>query len=119
MKRYWNLFIKFDATGLGIFTVIGATVGYNLFGHNFLIMSFAGILTAIGGGILRDVFVNQIPLVFIKEIYVTASFSGVIIFYVLLLIVDLCIAAIFAVVYTTVIRLLAIRYGWNLPRVKT
>jgi uncharacterized membrane protein YeiH len=119
LKRHWNLFIKFDAIGLGVFTVIGATVAYNLFGHNFLIMSFAGIITAIGGGILRDVFVNQIPIVFIKELYVTASFSGVIIFYILLLFFDLSVAAIVAVVYTTLIRLLAIRYRWNLPRVKT
>jgi uncharacterized membrane protein YeiH len=118
LKRHWNLFMKFDAIGLGVFTVIGATVAFNLFGHNFLIMSFAGILTAIGGGILRDVFVNQVPIVFIKELYVTASFSGIIIFYVLLFFFDLSIAAIIVVMYTTTVRLLAIKYRWNLPRVK-
>jgi uncharacterized membrane protein YeiH len=81
-------------------------------------MSFAGILTAIGGGILRDVFVNQVPIVFIKELYVTASFSGIIIFYILLFFFDLSVAAIIVVMYTTTIRLLAIKYRWNLPRVK-
>src|SRR6185437_13642741 len=63
VKKHWNLFIKFDAIGLGVFTVIGATAAYTLYGHNFLVMAFAGVLTAIGGGILRDVFVNQIPIV--------------------------------------------------------
>jgi uncharacterized membrane protein YeiH len=49
---------------------------------------------------------------------VTASFSGIIIFYVLLFFFDLSFAAIIVVMYTTTIRLLAIKYGWNLPRVK-
>src|SRR6478609_2496277 len=53
VKKHLNLFIKFDAIGLGVFTVIGATAAYTLYGHNFLVMAFAGVLTAIGGGILR------------------------------------------------------------------
>ncbi len=84
VKKHWNLFIKFDAIGLGVFTVIGATVAYTLYGHNFLVMAFAGVLTAIGGGILRDVFVNQIPIVFIKGLYVLDSFIGILLFYILL-----------------------------------
>ena len=44
LKRHWNLFIKFDAIGLGVFTIIGANMAYSSFGHNFLIMAFAGIL---------------------------------------------------------------------------
>ena len=116
LKKHWNLFIKFDAIGLGVFTVIGASIAYTLFGHNFLIMAFGGILTAIGGGILRDVFVNEIPIVFVKELYVTASFIGIIIFYLLLMFNDFSISAIIAVVSATSIRLLAIRYKWNLPR---
>lgn len=51
LKKHWNLFLKFDAVGLGIFTVIGSTFAYNAFGLNFLAMSFSGVLTAIGGGI--------------------------------------------------------------------
>ena len=47
-------------------------------------MAFAGLLTAVGGGILRDVFVNEIPIVFVKELYASASFVGIIIFYFLL-----------------------------------
>ena len=115
LKKHWNLFLKFDAIGVGVFTVLGATFAYTLFGHNFLIMAFSGILTAIGGGILRDVFVNEIPIVFVKELYVTASFIGITIFYLLLMVVDPTIAAIGGVVSATSIRLLAIKYGWNLP----
>ena len=76
LKKHWNLFLKFDAIGLGVFTIIGATTAYTLFGLNFLLIVFAGVLTAIGGGILRDVFVNEIPIVFVKELYVTARLYG-------------------------------------------
>lgn len=116
LKRHWNLFIKFDAIGLGVFTIIGANMAYSLFGHNFLIMAFAGILTAIGGGIIRDTLVNEIPIVFIKELYVTASFIGVGIFYIFLIVLDSGISAIISVICITSIRLLAIKYRWNLPR---
>ncbi len=120
LKKHWNLFLKFDAIGLGVFTVIGATFAYNLFGLNFLAMAFAGVLTAIGGGILRDVFVNEMPIVFVKELYASASFIGVVIFFGLLSAgIDLNIAAIPSIVAATALRLLAIKYNWNLPLPKT
>ena len=86
MKKHWNLFLKFDAIGLGVFTVIGATFAYNLFGMNFLVIILSGMLTGIGGGILRDVFVNQTPIVFVKELYASASFIGAVAFYFTLMI---------------------------------
>jgi uncharacterized membrane protein YeiH len=120
LKKHWNLFLKFDAIGLGVFTIIGATFAYNLFGLNFLAMAFAGLLTAIGGGILRDVFVNEVPIVFVKELYASASFLGVVIFFGLLAAgIDLNVAAIPSIVAATALRLLAMKYNWNLPLPKT
>ncbi len=120
LKKHWNLFLKFDAIGLGVFTVIGATVAYNLFGLNFLAMVFAGLFTAIGGGILRDVFVNEVPIVFIKELYASASFIGIVMFFGLLAAgADLNVAAIPSIIAATSLRLLAMRYNWNLPASKT
>ncbi|HEU4606017.1 MAG TPA: trimeric intracellular cation channel family protein [Nitrososphaera sp.] len=119
LKKHWNLFLKFDAIGLGVFTIIGATFAYNMFGLNFLAMAFAGVLTAVGGGILRDVFVNEMPIVFVKELYASASFIGVVIFFVLLSAgLDLNIAAIPSIIAATALRLLAMKYNWNLPPVK-
>lgn len=116
LKKHWNLFLKFDAIGLGVFTIIGATFAYNLFGLNFLAMAFAGVLTAVGGGILRDVFVNEMPIVFVKELYATASFVGVVIFFGLLAAgTSLNVAAIPSIVAVTALRLLAMKYNWNLP----
>lgn len=119
LKKHWNLFLKFDAFGLGIFTIIGGTFAYNLFGLNFLPIIFAGVITAIGGGILRDVFVIQVPIVFVKELYVTASFIGIFVFYfVLYLGGELYIATIIGMVIATGVRLTAMKFNWNLPRVR-
>lgn len=120
IKIHWNLFLKFDAVGLGVFTVIGASIAYNIFGLNFLTMAFAGVLTAVGGGILRDVFVNEVPLVFVKELYASTSFIGVIILFVMLVMgINLYSATIPSILAVTSIRLLAIKYNWNLPRART
>ena len=120
MRKHWNVFLKFDAIGLGVFTVIGATFAYNLVGMNFLVIVLAGMLTAIGGGILRDIFVNQTPIVFVKELYASASFIGAVLFYFTLLITnELYAATIIGLVITTALRLVAMKYNWNLPRVKS
>jgi uncharacterized membrane protein YeiH len=120
IKIHWNLFLKFDAVGLGVFTIIGASIAYNNIGLNFLTMAFAGVLTAVGGGILRDVFVNEVPLVFVKELYASTSFIGVIILFVMLVMgINLYSATIPSILAVTSIRLLAMKYNWNLPRART
>ena len=120
IKIHWNLFLKFDAVCLGVFTIIGASIAYNIFGLNFLTMAFAGVLTAVGGGILRDVFVNEVPLVFVKELYASTSFIGVIILFVMLVMgINLYSATILSILAVTSIRLLAMKYNWNLPRART
>ena len=119
LKKHWNLFLKFDAFGLGIFTIIGGTFAYTLFGLNFLPIIFAGVLTAVGGGILRDVFVNQMPIVFVKELYVTASFIGIFAFFGILYFGgELYIATIVGIVIATGVRVTAMKYNWNLPKVR-
>ena len=119
LKKHWNLFLKFDAIGLGVFTIIGATFAYNIFGLNFLAILLAGVLTAAGGGILRDIFVNQVPLVFVKEFYLSASFIGIVIFSVILYFTnELYYATIVGIALTSSLRLIAMKYNWNLPKVK-
>lgn len=119
LKKHWNLFLKFDAIGLGVFSIIGATFAYNLVGLNFLAIMLAGVLTAVGGGILRDVFVTQVPIVFVKEFYVSASFIGILVFYFMLYFGgELYSATIVGLAITTALRLIAMKYNWNLPKVK-
>ena len=120
MKKHWNVFLKFDAIGLGVFTVIGATFAYNMFGLNFLVIVLSGMLTAIGGGILRDVFVTQTPIVFVKELYASASFLGAAVFYVVILLTsDVYAGTISGLLLATGLRMVAMKYNWNLPKVKS
>ncbi len=119
MQKHWNLFLKFDAIGLGVFTAIGATFAYQTYGMNFLAIALAGMVTAIGGGILRDMFVNEIPIVFVKELYASASFLGVVVFYVVLSLgSNLEAATVSSIMVATVLRLVAMKYNWNLPKAR-
>jgi len=118
-KKRMNVWLVFDAVGLGVFSILGASIAYQVVGLEFLPMLFGGMITAIGGGILRDVFVREIPIVFVKEVYAIASIIGIVVFYATLSFgVDIQIASIIGIVMGTGIRLLAMKYNWNLPKVR-
>jgi len=118
-KKRMNVWLIFDAIGLGVFSIIGASIAYQIVGLDFLPIMFGGVLTAIGGGILRDVFVREIPIVFVKEVYAIASIIGIVVFYVILSNgVDMQVASIIGIIAATGIRLLAMKYNWNLPKVR-
>ena len=118
-KNQMGTWLVFDAIGLGVFSIIGASIAHQVVGLEFLPMLFAGVVTAIGGGILRDVFVREIPIVFVKEVYAVASVIGIVVFYAILSSgIDIQIASVVGIVVATGIRLLAMKYNWNLPKVK-
>jgi len=118
-KKQMTVWLVFDAVGLGVFSILGASIAYQIVGLEFLPMIFAGMITAIGGGILRDVFVREIPIVFVKEVYAVASIIGIAIFYGLLYFdMNVQISSVIGIVTATGIRLLAIKYNWNLPKVR-
>jgi len=118
-KNYENLFNIFDAVGLGVFTFTGASIAHSLYSTNYVLIVISSLLTAFGGGILRDVFVREPPIVFTKEVYAVASFIGVIVFLVLInLKVPFEYTAIVVIFVTTGIRLVSIKLHWNLPKVK-
>jgi uncharacterized membrane protein YeiH len=118
-KNYENLFNIFDAVGLGVFTFTGASIAHSLYSTNYVLIVISSLLTAFGGGILRDVFVREPPIFFTKEVYAVASFIGVIVFLVLInLKVPFEYTAIVVIFVTTGIRLISIKLHWNLPRVK-
>jgi uncharacterized membrane protein YeiH len=70
-------------------------------------------------GILRDVFINNVPIVFVKEFYASVSFIGIVVFYLILLVSDQpYIAAIFGITVTTGLRLITMKYNRNLPKIR-
>ncbi|MBQ6907236.1 MAG: TRIC cation channel family protein, partial [Clostridia bacterium] len=67
----------FDAIGLSAFVVIGSEVGFSYgFSDNGFIIVFAGIITGVGGGILRDILIDTTPYIFKKHIYALAAIVG-------------------------------------------
>jgi uncharacterized membrane protein YeiH len=119
IKKYENIFNIFDAIGLGVFTFTGASIAYSLFSTNFVLIVISSLLTAFGGGILRDVLVREPPIVFTKEVYALASFIGVILFLILVNVkLQFEFIAIAVIFVTTSIRLISIKLQWNLPKVE-
>ena len=106
----------FDALGLGLFTVVGIKLGIEK-DFSMGICIALGTITACFGGVLRDVLLNNIPLLFRKEIYAMACIAGGLIYFLLRyfkvnadFVTILCILIIFT------IRILAVRYKLSLPQ---
>lgn len=108
--------LYFDAVGLGTFVVIGTTKALD-FQLGWLGAILMGVMTGTAGGVFRDVLANQMPLILRKEIYASACVAGG----ALLVILEQSgagrlVAALLAAGTVITVRLLAIRYGWGLPR---
>lgn len=71
-----SLLLFFDAVGLAVFTAVGTRIAMDQVVTSTFIAVTVGVITGVGGGILRDLFAQEIPLVFRKEIYATASIIG-------------------------------------------
>lgn len=110
----------FDAVGLGVFTVTGVQMAIESgFKMNSVLAVCLGVITGIGGGVLRDVMLGEIPFVLKKRIYALASIAGGVVYYNLVLTsFGRTKSIIVAVAVTFVIRILATVFKLNLPKVK-
>ena len=108
--------LVFDAAGLALFAVAGA--GKALAFHSGPYAAILlGILTGIGGGIARDVFVSEIPTVFRTELYAVAALLGAAVMVLgRMLKVPSSVAAIAGAVLCFGLRFMAMRRGWQLPK---
>ncbi|MDP9957686.1 trimeric intracellular cation channel family protein [Epilithonimonas hungarica] len=111
-----TLFI-FDSFGLGLFTIIGIQKGLNEGLHPLICLTL-GTITGCFGGIIRDILLNRIPLVFRKEIYATACIIGGGIFLLLskYSILSYGLIQIFTIILIVTIRTLAVKYHWQIPK---
>lgn len=115
--EYINNF--FDAIGLGVFSVMGAEVAFTSgFEGNLLLVIISGMVTGIGGGMIRDILTDNIPFVLRKYVYAVASLVGTLVFYIIKVKWDnLLIASVLGTLIIIVIRLLATKYRWKLPKI--
>lgn len=113
-ERIMNLL---DAIGLGAFTVVGIDTAIEAgFGDYRFLMIFLGVITGVGGGVLRDIMAGQTPAVLKKHIYACASIAGAICYVLLLDVLSADTAMVISAVLVVVIRVLARHYKWNLPK---
>ncbi|HMQ06404.1 MAG TPA: trimeric intracellular cation channel family protein [Saprospiraceae bacterium] len=108
----------FDTIGIGLFTVLGLQKTLNI-GLSPMIAILMGTVSAVFGGVLRDVLSNEVPLIFRKEIYATACLAGGVIFILLSAFSGWTDFNMFvSIMVIIVIRVLAVRYHWALPPIK-
>lgn len=116
-KINWTLKF-FDAIGLAAFSIIGLKVGLSFDAHPLIAVMMA-ILTSIAGGIMRDMICNEIPLVLQKEIYISASIVGAILYFILEnLGIKGSIQETLSLISIFSVRMLAIRFDWHLPSIQ-
>ncbi len=111
-----TLFI-FDSFGLGLFTIIGVQKGLTAELHP-LICIILGTITGCFGGIIRDILLNRIPLIFRKEIYATACIIGGAVFLLLVKYATFTytFVQVFTILLIVTIRSLAVKYHWQMPK---
>lgn len=120
-RHKWSIRLYYltDTIGLASFTVTGATVGVNSDPQsNFLLPMALGLITACGGGIIRDICAMKVPSVFRTEIYASASLFGAFIFCFVRMHIHTSWALPIAFFVVFGLRTLSLVYNWNLPRSK-
>lgn len=115
INKLERIIIISDTVGLAVFTAIGCRTAIAHGANNAFLVIAMGLSTGVGGGILRDVLVKNVPFVLKKEIYAVASIVGALCFYYIyrylpeIISLYICCAVVF------IIRILSIAYGLNLP----
>lgn len=113
-----NTFFFFDSIGLALFTVVGFEKSISL-GFPWWVAIIMGSITGAAGGVIRDVFINEIPLIFRKEIYAMACVVGGLAYWFCLLAgVETYLSQIVGGVTTFLVRILAVKYQVTLPILK-
>lgn len=116
--RQKNTLFIFDTIGLALFNVIGIEKTLNM-GFPYWTAITMGTITGAAGGVIRDVFINEVPLIFRKEIYALACVAGGLV-YVLGVRMGMSVEvnALLSSFTVILIRVLAVKYHWILPRLK-
>lgn len=115
IQNYHRVLLLFDSIGLGFFTVLGVQAGI-AHGLHPVICIALGTITASFGGVIRDISLNNIPLIFEKEVYATICVFGGSLFFILQEVaVPNDLIEIICIVSVLVLRLLAVSYNWQLP----
>lgn len=115
--RFSLALLVMDSVGLGIFTVMGIRIAYANAAHTTLfLLVFVGVVTGVGGGLLRDVMAGDTPYIFVKHVYASASLAGAMLCALLWGPAGELAATLSGMGVVVLIRFLSAHFRWNLPR---
>ena len=115
LVRLNSTFFFFDTIGLALFVVIGIqkTIA---FGYPMWVAVVMGTITGAFGGVVRDILINEVPLIFRKDVYGTACIAGGLIYWIMIITgASPVIQQLTCVATVILIRLLAVKYNWSIP----
>ena len=115
-RLYDTSMLVLDTAGLGIFTVVGMRIAYSVVpSPTLFLLVFVGVVTGVGGGVIRDMMAGDTPYIFVKHIYACASLAGSLVCAALSDPAGEVAAMAVGMTVVMVIRLLSAHYHWNLP----
>ena len=116
-RGFERILLLMDSIGLGVFTMVGmqAAYGCGVECSTFLAVS-VGVITGVGGGVMRDVMAGDRPYIFVKHIYACAAILGAMLFAVLRGRCGDTVALLTGAALVILIRLLSAHFRWSLPR---
>ena len=116
-RIFEEVYFWFDTFGLALFTTQGVVAGKTMSGAGLFLCSFLGVITGVGGGVLRDILADTVPAIFIKHIYALASIIGALVISLLWDVND-TLAMLAGSILIIQIRYMARKHKWNLPIIK-
>lgn len=114
--KWQFLFNLLDAIGLAVFTIQAGMTALSL-NLNFMTYIFVSLITAVGGGIIRDVMSKEVPLVLREEIYAVASIGGALVFWFIHPYLGVTFSAYLCIVLIFAIRMICVIFHLNLPKI--
>lgn len=116
-RNYDYFMLVADSVGLGVFTVIGAQAAFTHIGApNLFTTILLGVITGVGGGVMRDVFSKDVPKIFVKNFYACASAVGALLFSLIYPYLHTVLSLSLGIAAVLTLRLLAATFRWDLPK---
>lgn len=117
---YERVMLIMDSIGLGVFTVVGINAAYTTgYEDNIFLLVFVGVVTGVGGGVMRDMMAGDRPYIFVKHFYATASLIGAASCIIIWNIFGQAIAMLVGTIVVVVLRFMAAKFRWSLPKART
>ncbi len=114
---YQRTMLLMDSIGLAIFSVVGVSIACNAQPEGGIFLKvFVGVLSAVGGGILRDVMACDTPQIFVKDVYASASLAGALLCTLLWPVIGHAYAMLLGALLVLSLRIASATFRWNLPR---